>query len=492
MNGPARRQAGILLPLSALPSRFGVGDFGDEAYRFVDLISEMGFSLWEILPLNPIGYGHSPYQPFSSFAMDEIYVSLDALLRKGLIKEAPSYYADAPKVFYEDVRSFKAPYLHEAYEAEMKRDPHCLDAFVSGHDWAENWGIFMSLKRSEGMRPWNEWPQEKKDALSRKESLLDAEKEAARYEIWVQKTLYEQWSSLHEHALKKGVRIIGDVPFYVGFDSLDVYEDNDDFLLDPETKEPTFVAGVPPDYFSATGQRWGNPIYDWDRLKGNGFAFIMRRFALNAKIYDVIRLDHFRAFDTYWKIPASCPTAVGGEWVEAPGYEFFDLLLEKHPEVRIIAEDLGMLRPEVLALRDHYGFPGMNVVQFNFEDSEFQGKEIDRPNSVAYLGTHDNETMRGFLEHLGPEREARWMEALSKKGFSDGTGTERLISYCLSLEADTAIICAQDILGLDDSARINVPGVIDDVNWTWRLISLDGLEAKKGWMRELIGRSGRL
>jgi len=464
------RLAGVLCPVSALPSRYGIGDFGTTSKRFVDLLANHGFKAWQILPLNPLGYGHSPYQPFSSFALEELYVDLDALAEKGLIGKAPNFQEKSPKVDYEGIRLYKDPFLKEAYAAEMKVYPHCLESFVATHSWVKPWALFMMNKRREDLRAWSTWERSRQEMILTPDVIKDEDQDDYLYEIWLQKTLYEQWDALHRYAGERHITIIGDLPFYVGVDSCDVWGNQDTFLLDSMTKEPAWIAGVPPDYFSKTGQRWGNPIYDWPLLEKRNFSFIINRLLLNSEIYDVIRLDHFRAFDTYWKIPASCPTAIEGKWIEAPGYKLFDLLLKEHPEVRIIAEDLGDLRPEVLVLRDHYGFPGMNVVEFTFHDAEIAHKPgFDKVNMVTYLGTHDNDPFKGYFEKLPPSEQTEWMETLTKLGYNAGPINERVINYALALPSAYVIFSLQDLLGLGSESRLNTPGIIDDVNWTWRL-----------------------
>lgn len=486
------RLCGVLCPVSALPSRFGIGDFGATSRHFVDVLSNHGFRAWQILPLNPLGYGHSPYQPFSSFAMEELYVDLDALADKGLISRPEAYNEKATKVDYEGIRLYKAPFLKHAFQKEMNQNHECLTAFREKHAWVESWALFMMNKRRENMQSWSLWDEARRDMIKHQHPLVGEDEEDYLYEIWLQKTLYEQWDSLHHYANEKGIKIIGDVPFYVGFDSCDVWANQDTFLLDPNTKEPLWIAGVPPDYFSKTGQRWGNPIYDWDLMEKRNFSFLINRLALNSEIYDVIRLDHFRAFDTYWKIPASCPTAVDGKWIEAPGYKFFDLLLKQYPHMDIIAEDLGDLRPQVLTLRDHYNFPGMNVVEFTFHDAEITHKPgYDKENMVAYLGTHDNDPLKGFYAKL-PENEQRdWNEALTRKGFTAGDINERMINYAMALPACYAIFALQDLLDLGSETRINCPGVIDDVNWTWRLVNYEPLEIVASHYADLIRKYNR-
>lgn len=488
-----QRSSGVLFPVSALPSRFGIGDFGSSAKKFIDILHSTGFKAWQILPLNPLGYGHSPYQPFSSFAIDELYLDLEDLVQKGYLDEPSSFNEDSPKVRYEDIREFKTPLLRKAFKAFMKKNPKGLDEFAAKEPWVKNWSIFMGLKRSECLHSWNEWPEEKQEALKRPlSSFSKQEKEDFQYEIFLQKFLYEEWLDIKNYASSKGISIIGDLPFYVGFDSCDVYEDRDDFLLDSKTKTPAWIAGVPPDYFSKTGQRWGNPIYNWDRLKKNRYSFIINRIKGNSSLYDIIRLDHFRAFDTYWKIPSSCPTAIEGEWILGPSYDFFDTLLKEFPEVNLIAEDLGDLRPEVLTLRDHYDFPGMNVIEFTFHDAAILHKEgYDKENMVAYLGTHDNDPLKGYFEKLPDDEKSLWIRALEERGLTMGNINERMVEYELSLPAKMAIFALQDILGLGSESRLNVPGVIDDINWTWRLTSFDSFLAKKDWMAGLIRKYNR-
>ena len=485
------RSAGILLPIASLPSPYGVGDFGKEARSFADTLSKAGFKYWQILPLTPLGYGHSPYQPFSSFAMDELYVDLEDLKEKGYLDEIPPFRGLVKgKVSYEASREYKMPLLQKAYKKQLSEHPRCLDAFVKAHPWIKDYAAFMMFKRIDS-RSWDNWVKENRDWILTRPALRGEKRDAYRFEVWLQMTLYRQYDALHEYCHKLGISIIGDLPFYVGFDSCDVWANQDTFLLDPSSKQPTFIAGVPPDYFSATGQRWGNPIYDWKKLEDTGFDFIINRIAISSKVYDFLRLDHFRAFDTYWKIPASCPTAVEGEWIEAPGYALFDRLLSLHPEVRIIAEDLGDLRPEVLVLRDHYAFPGMNVVEFTFDDV-LKGKKVDQNNMVAYLGTHDNDPMKAYLESLHPDHYRYWMEQIRAKGYNEPTDVDCFVAYALSLEAKYTIIAAQDYLGLGKESRLNVPGVVDGVNWTFRLASLDGLKAKAPYIRSLVERYGRL
>lgn len=486
------REAGILMPVSALPSRFGIGNFGKQSYRFVDLLVKCGYKLWQILPLNPLGYGHSPYQPFSSFALDELYTDLDDLHRRGFLEVVPSFEEKAERVDYEKIRAWMTPYLKAAYEKAKTKEKSNIDAFMGHYPWAKGWGLFMSLKRKNDLRSWNEWAPEEQERIHHLDSLTEEETEAVRYEVWIQMNLYRQWKALRAYANRKGIRIVGDVPFYVGYDSCDVWANLENFEIDPLSKEPVWIAGVPPDYFSATGQRWGNPIYKWDYLEQHGFKFLLDRLLGNAELYDVIRLDHFRAFDTYWRIPSSCPTAMDGSWIEAPGYRFFDLLLSEKERFEIIAEDLGDLRPEVLVLRDHFNFPGMNVVEFTFHEAEIAHKaDVRKENMVAYIGTHDNAPFKGFFKDLSLEEQALWVDALHRLGYNEEKVEDAVIHYTMDLPSKYAILSLQDILGLGEESRLNVPSTINEVNWTWRIKDFKEFEKRIPSLLELNKKAGR-
>lgn len=487
------RASGVLLSVTSLPGPHGIGDFGKEAYQFVDLLAKAGFSLWQILPLNPIGYGHSPYQPYSSFALDEQFISLDLLHKEGLLPFVPPFHQGDEKVAYEDVRAFKLPLLRKAFEKDSALHPYALAGYASKNPWVRDWALFSMFHRRYPMS-WSDWPKEARDYLKERKPLDKETKKDVSFEIWLQKKAYEQWKKLHKYANGKGISIIGDIPFYVGFDSCDVWSELNGFLIDEETYSPSFIAGVPPDYFSATGQRWGNPIYDWDRLKATDFAMLKKRILLNSKVYDIIRLDHFRAFDTYWKIPSSCDTAIDGAWIEAPGYEFFDSLFRDDPALqkRIIAEDLGDLRPEVLVLRDHYAFPGMNVIEFTFQDAEVYHKPgFNEVNSVCYLGTHDNDTMKSYFDHLSDNDKNAWKWRLGEMGYESGDIVKDMISYCLDKAAKWAILSAQDLLGLGEEARTNVPSTVNDRNWTFKLKDFSALETAFEEIAPKLEKAGR-
>lgn len=384
------RETGILMPVSSLPSRTGVGELGKETYTFLDILKEAGVKIWQVLPMNPLGYGNSPYQPYSSCAGDELYISLELLYEEGLLKELPpSHLENAKKVEYEKVRAWKEGYLREAFENFQETEEY--HEFIS-EEWVRSYGVFRALKKENENRCWNEWREEHKNWKG--EALSEETEKEASYHMFLQYVFFCQWKKIKEYANKNGICIMGDVPFYVGIDSVDVWAGKENFLLGADGR-PTFIAGVPPDYFSAVGQRWGNPVYDWEYLKKTGYDFWVKRIGYNSRLFDLIRIDHFRAFDTFWKIPASCPTAVEGEWIEAPGYEVLDTLKREVPEAHLVAEDLGDLRPEVLTLKDHYGLKGMKILQFSIDTKGKYARDTfeEKENLIIYTGTHDNDTI---------------------------------------------------------------------------------------------------
>lgn len=482
------RKAGILMPVASLPSRYGIGDFGNEAYEFVDIIKEMGVCVWQILPLGPLGYGNSPYQAYSSYAGDELYISLEKLKEEGLIKRTVKpFRALKKRIDYEAVRAYKESCLREAFK-NFKED-EAYRKFCS-MEWVYPYAVFLTLKKANHLICWNEWPKEQQDWIKdRKYDLTDRQEEIA-YEMFVQYLFFCQWMKLKAYANENGIEIMGDLPIYVGIDSLDVWANQDCFLLDDKSR-PTFIAGVPPDYFSETGQRWGNPIYDWNAVEETGFNFWTERLSYSSRLYDILRIDHFRAFDTYWKIPAACETAKDGEWVEAPGYALFDTILEELPDIRIVVEDLGDLRPEVLELRDYYGFSGMKVVQFTFDDNETNNDFPDRENMIIYTGTHDNQTVYGWYLTQTEEKRMAIKKFMKRKGYRRDHIAHQFIQYTLNSIAGLAVIPVQDMLCLDDDGRLNTPGTLGSPNWEWRMTDFEGLYAVAEEIRLMICRSGR-
>lgn len=485
-----KKTAGVLIPVASLPSKTGIGSFGKEARRFVDLLSDMGVQVWQILPLNPLGYGNSPYQPYSSFAGDELYIDLYELKKDGFLKEPilPYQRQTAPDVIdYTSARAYKEPYLHKAFSCFRETTAQYPDyqSFIA-QKWVYSYGVFIALKKQNGLRCWNEWPKEQRDWILDQKYDISHLDEEIRYQMFLQYIFYTQWMKLKAYANSKGISIMGDVPFYVGQDSLDVWSSREDFLLDQEYR-PSFVAGVPPDYFSVTGQRWGNPIYNWDNLEKKGFTFWIDRLKYSSKLYDIIRIDHFRAFDTYWKIVATCDTAIDGEWVEAPGYALFDELYRQMPDIRIVAEDLGDIRPEVLILRDHYDLMGMYVAEFSLPYTDSV-----QPHQLIYTGTHDNQTAEGWYRAQAPNQKLNIRKILAKYSNPRERISKKMVRYVYGSCAELAIVPVADIIGLGNRARLNTPGTVGSPNWEWRLEDFSALVRQVKWVRALVEKAERV
>ncbi len=482
------REAGVLMPLSSLPSDYGIGDMGTYSYEFIDLLEQGRVSIWQILPLNPLGYGNSPYQPYSSFAGDEIYISLDELFREGMLKEKPpKFHKNKDFIDYELVRKHKEIYLKEAfsnftYEKDYK-------VFIS-QEWVYLYAVYLTLKKKNDLICWNEWQKTHKDWIKSSSFNVSVYDQDIQYEMFVQYIFYTQWMKLKKYANQNGIKIMGDIPFYVGIDSLDVWSNQECFLLGVDG-QPIFIAGVPPDYFSTTGQRWGNPIYNWDYLKDQKYKFWMDRIAYNSKLFDIIRIDHFRAFDTFWKIPVECETAVDGEWVKAPGYDVLGKVKAEFPEVEIIVEDLGELRDEVYELKKYYGLKGMKVIQFTFSPEEKDDDFEDVEEMIVYTGTHDNQTIKGWFLSQKKETQVAIEKNLKIMGYDDETISERFIRLALDSIAQIAILPMQDILDLGDEARINTPGTIGKPNWEWKLTDFQEVKMQIDFLSKVIQASGR-
>ena len=462
------RTTGLLLPIFSLPSNQGIGDLGLHCNRLIDQLNKTHVKIWQILPFNPSGYGHSPYQPFSSFAGDEIYLSLDRLADDDLIKRSSIKNCNkfVERVDYESVRAFKEPYYRKAFRVfkkDFNRFKNDYDQFLKEAFWLENYATFMSLKKQFNNEAWTTWPKEAKHFVKHPQEYdITNIKDEIEYHKFLQFIFFRQWKIVKDYASSKEVSIMGDVPFYVGLDSADVWENQDDFVLDQEGY-PTHVAGVPPDYFSADGQRWGNPLYDWDKMKKDGYTFWMKRLGWNAKHFDMIRIDHFRAFDTYWKIPSYCSTAREGEWILGPAYDFFDTLYQN---IFIVAEDLGDIRKEVIELKDHYNLYGMKVLQFELEPKML--KASYNPHVIYYTGTHDNDTIENYYISLDHNHRLRVRRYFKRLGIEGRYFYEIAIKYCLNSKAEVVIIPSWDLLGSKDG-RMNIPGIIDERNWSWKL-----------------------
>ncbi len=484
-----KKSAGVLLAISALPSKYGIGDFGHEAYEFADHLHDMGMKTWQILPINPLGYGNSPYQPYSSFAGEIRYLSLDLLVADGLLKSEELYELEASgRVNYEQVLELKLPLLKLAFSRFDQNDSNYI-TFKNEKKWLYNYSVFIALKEKFNHQCWLDWPEEAKNWIKDQKYDISDVKDEIEFQSFVQYIFNKQWLDLKKYVNDLGIEIMGDIPIYVGIDSLDVWENQTVFLLDKDSK-PTHVAGVPPDYFSATGQRWGNPLYDWDYLIDTDFAFWVERLRGNADLFDVIRIDHFRAFDTYWKIPSTCETAIEGEWVEAPGYALFDEVFKQLPNLKIVAEDLGDMRPEVFTLRDHYDFPGMKIVQFTFDPNETNNDFDDRENMIIYTGTHDNQTIMGWYYEQTKELQKATIDYLKSLAYT-GEIHELFNQFTFGSIAKLAILPIQDMIGLDDQARFNTPGTVGSPNWEYQLNNFDKLITNKTIIKEQIINSNR-
>jgi len=458
------RTNGILMAISSLPGEQGVGDFGSVAYEFIDLIKEAKINIWQVLPLNPVGYGNSPYQSECGEAIDPIYISLAMLEKEDYIKGVKPFNQDSVRVDYDAVRKYKDKYLREAFKHQKDIGKQEFIDFVKSNYWLENYAKFHVLFLKNEYLEWFNWDKEERyDAYEHKYNYAKFKSEILYIE-WCQFIAFKQFKALKEYANKAGIKIMGDIPFYVGGMSSDVWADQDEFLLD-ENDKFTYVAGVPPDYFSVTGQRWGSPLYDWDQLKEEKYAFWMNRFKEAAKLYDILRIDHFRAFDTYWKTPVTCPTAVEGTWQKGPGTDLFDTLKNSDIKLDIIAEDLGDLFPSVLELRDYYNFPGMYVLEFNFLNPAC---EITK-NQVVYTGTHDNDTLIGWYNSLTVE-EQNQIKLKAKVLKLEGKNINDLfLNYAYNSIADCVIVPTQDLLLQDGYSRMNVPGTCVSPNWEYKL-----------------------
>ncbi|HEX6083830.1 MAG TPA: 4-alpha-glucanotransferase [Thermoanaerobaculia bacterium] len=462
----SRRSAGALLHPTSLPGRYGIGDLGDEAIAFLDFLATAGMSVWQVLPLNPPGYGYSPYACLSSFAGNPLLISPQRLLEQGLLdtiaSAAPPPFA-TDHVEFERAAAYKFSMLRRSWE-QFAGDAS-FDAFVAEErEWLDDFALFMSLKDAAGGKPWWEWDAPLR--LREPKAMAAARRQYAkdigfwRYTQWL---FARQWDVLRGAARERGVSIMGDVPIYVAGDSADVWGSRELFHLDDQGL-PTVVAGVPPDYFSRTGQRWGNPLYRWEKLRETGYRWWIARVQANLRFADMIRLDHFRGFAAYWEIQASEPTAVNGRWMPGPGRELFDAIRDALGDLPLIAEDLGFITPAVHQLRADVGLPGMKILQFGFgeDDSPHLPHRYDA-HTVAYTGTHDNDTACGWFSAADDDEKAR---ALAYLG--DGDVAWNMIRAVYTSVAETAIVPVQDILSLDSSARMNTPGREHD-NWSWRL-----------------------
>jgi len=483
-----QRKSGILLHPTSLPGYGGIGTFGSEARRFVDFLQNAGQTFWQILPLGPPGYGNSPYSCYSAFAGNPLLIDLATVAAEGdLRKDELSPDMAEERIDFDGVSAYKLRLLREAadrfFAGTDPRRKHDFWHFCDTSFWLHDYALFMALKDLFKGKNWSRWPRE---------LVLRNRVECAEYshrlghEVGFQKYMqwqfYRQWKALKQYANEREITIIGDTPIFVAYDSVDVWCNQHLFKLDNHCL-PKSVAGVPPDYFSKTGQRWGNPVYDWEKLTSDGFGWWIARLKNDLSLYDVVRLDHFRGFEAYWEIPAKEKTAIKGQWVKGPGDALFSSFQAAMGKLPLIAEDLGFITPEVISLRDRFDLPGMKVLQFAFGGGPRNGYLPHNyvPNCVVYTGTHDNDTTQGWFDTLNGEEQrhvCRYLRCTPEEVVWE------MIRLALSSVAATAIIPLQDILGLPGSARMNTPGTVGE-NWSWRFASQDLTEDSAIRLREL-------
>ena len=487
------------MPISSLPSPYGIGTLGKAAYEFVDFLKEAKQSWWQLLPVGPTSHGDSPYQSFSTYAGNPYFVDLDTLCEEGLVTQeeldAMDWGSNAQYVDYEKIYQSRFVILKKAMDRGWNKHVDEIQAFIDrNHDWLPDYALYMAVKRHFGMKAWTEWDEDirmrRPEAVKRYQNLLA---EDMRLFAFIQYLFFRQWEKLRAYAHKNGIGIIGDMPIYVAMDSADVWSDPKSFQLD-EKNVPVEVAGVPPDYFSADGQLWGNPLYDWDAMKEDGYSWWIRRIGGAAKLYDVLRIDHFRGLESYWSVPYGETTAKNGKWVKGPGMDFIAALQKALPNLELIAEDLGFLTQEVLDLRDNAGLPGMKILEFAFDSREPSDYlPYNCPvNSVCYTGTHDNMTMRQWFDTAPADAVAyatEYMMLTEQEGLVWG-----VIRTAMSTPSRLCIVQLQDYLDLGGEARMNFPGTQTNDNWTWRATEgmiTDALAKKIHRMTVLYGRVNR-
>ncbi|GAU76788.1 4-alpha-glucanotransferase [Fusibacter sp. 3D3] len=490
-----KRSSGILLHISSLPGDYGIGDFGKGAYDFIDFLEHSGQCYWQILPIGITGYGDSPYQSFSAYAGNPYFIDLNELIQLGYLDRKQVEKADLGnhkhKIDYKKLYDYKMPLLKEAYENAKIKLRHELDRFLQAEgDWLENFALYMALKGFNGNQSWTNWTEGYENKGTEAALAFQKTHESEIY-FWIftQYFFFKQWFALKAVANSKNIQIIGDLPIYVAEDSADVWAHPEYFKLDAK-RRPTCVAGCPPDAFSATGQLWGNPIYDWHYMAQNAFKWWINRIDYSLNLFDMIRIDHFRGFDAYWEIPYGDLTAENGKWVKGPGIKLFEAIQKELGDVNIIAEDLGFLTESVIELRKATGFPGMKVLEFAFdtrEESDYLPHNFDK-DCIAYTGTHDNDTIMGWMDHvMKSDREfaVEYLKLDKHEGYNWG-----FIRGIWSSTAYLAIAQMQDFLGLDSKARMNTPSTLGG-NWVYRISDRDltkGLSEQIKHMTKLYGR----
>jgi len=502
-NWLTKRAAGVLLHPTSFPGDFGIGTFGVQARQFIDFLSEAGFAYWQVCPLGPTSFGDSPYQCPSAFAGNPYLIDIPELCEAGLLKEdalGPLLFLPHERVDFGGIYKIKVPILRKAFDrfqqGKFEELPYGdFSAFKKKHAaWLEPYAFFQALKSHFNDESWMRWPTEclnhTRALHSRYAAELELKREAQKFYQYV---FHGQWNALRKYAQKRGVQVIGDVPIFAALDSADVWTNPEIFQLDAKTHEPVAVAGCPPDYFSDDGQFWGNPLYDWNALARDGYSWWLDRLESSFELFDIVRIDHFRGFESYWSIPADSPTARPGQWTPGPGLKFFQAVKNRFPNARIIAEDLGDLTPAVMELREQTGLPGMGVLQFAFggtADNLYLPHNHQR-NQVLYPGTHDNDTTSGWYEkaeEAARDHVRRYLNVSGKEVPWD------FIRAAFQSVCQLSIISLQDLMSLDSAARLNTPGSATG-NWGWRYsqAQLDGLRAASTeYLRELGDCYGRL
>ncbi len=478
------------MPVSSLPSPYGIGSFGKQAYNFIDFLNACGQTCWQVLPLNPTSYGDSPYQSPAAVAGNPYFIDIDILVQKGLLtkSEASNAAIDSKKIDYGRLFSTRYPLLRLAFSRFNLTDDYI--AFCKKNSsWLDDYTLFMALKVKYNYKPWTDWEREHKTVGAARARRSEYAKECAFWS-WIQYEFSEEWSALLDYAHKRGIYIIGDMPIYVAHDSMEVWREPEQFLLD-EDYIPTVVAGCPPDAYSATGQLWGNPIYNWKRMQNNGFAWWVERVRRSLELYDLLRIDHFRGFASYYSIPYGDKTAANGKWSNAPGEQLFTAIRNALPEAKIIAEDLGFITDDVRELLKFTDFPGMKVLQFAFydEDNEYLPRTYTTDNCIVYTSSHDSDCTRSWFASLDKTSRARFRrECPRDKGQS---ATNAAIALAMRSRANLAVIAMQDYLELTNKqGRINVPSVASG-NWAWRLGPRYNSERLRKKILELTELGGR-
>ena len=476
-----KRNTGILLSVTSLPSKYGIGCFDKTAYDFVDWLAKAGQKYWQILPLGSTSHNgafDSPYQAYSAFAGNPYFISLDALVEEGVLTaeecEAVDFGSNPGRVDYEALHKNRIPLLHKAYErSNVSADADFLEFCADNFWWLDDYALFMAVREFFGGAGWTQWPE---DIRMHYGPALDYYREKLYFDVEFQKYMqfkfYEQWSKLKKYANDKHIRIVGDIPIYVSPDGSDVWAQPEMFQLN-EQNRPVSIAGCPPDSFSADGQVWGNPLYDWDYHKRTNYHWWVTRMWYSFKLYDMVRIDHFRGFDEYFSIPADKGHAKYGHWEKGPGMDLFNTIRRELGERGVIAEDLGLLTEGVRQLVKDSGFPNMKVIQFAFDAADIGGSNEYLPhnynnNCVVYTGTHDNEAIAGWFAGLDKENKEHIRNYLRDHDTANKWMYKKLVDLAMMSAADTCIVPIQDWMGLDNSSRMNTPGTVE-VNWSWRL-----------------------